>query len=122
MADKPINEFSLMTGGPLYRMKSAVGQFLQRGLIGPEDGPRFEEAIGSALRWRDSAVIELLLIVLSFTAGHRLWRGYLALHVATWYADGSGEHRLTSAGLYYALVSLPIFRFLIGRRFYRIFI
>jgi hypothetical protein len=71
---------------------------------------------------RNSIPIEVLLLVGVFSAGYWV-NTSLPLAGDTWYAVRSGEiTRLTAAGYWYAFVSLPIFRFLILRWCYRLFI
>jgi hypothetical protein len=61
--------------------------------------------------------------VLSFTLGSWIWRTYVTLHVATWYAvPDEGTMSLTGAGWWYAYVSLPIARFILLRWYYRFLI
>jgi hypothetical protein len=68
-------------------------------------------------------VIEILLIVLVFTAGHFLWSSQVVLETATWYAALLEErHRFTPAGYWYAYISIPIFQFLLLRWYFRIVI
>jgi hypothetical protein len=50
-----------------------------------------------------------------------VWRDYLSLPTATWYATpGSEGSTLTLAGAWYGYVSLPIFQFLLIRWYFRI--
>jgi hypothetical protein len=105
-------------------MRSVVKQFLERHLI-PEDAmARFHGAIASALRLRDSAVIEGLLVALVYGVGVLIvWRHYVTLDVATWYAAPSpAGSKLSLAGVWYGYVSLPIFQFLLCRWYFRLFV
>ncbi len=106
------------------RMRSVVSVFLERGLI-PEDAmTRFDAAIGSAFRLRNSVLAEIMLIAVVYVLGILvLWRHYLALDTATWYATASAEgSQLSLAGMWYGYVSLPIFQFLLCRWYFRLFI
>jgi hypothetical protein len=104
------------------RIKGVVRQFLDRDLIAPEDQARFEGYILSANRLANAWVIEALLVVAA-VAGYWSWRHLIALDVATWYAmPTEGDTVLTPAGYWYAFVSLPIFRFMVLRWYFRIFI
>ena len=106
------------------RMHTVVQQFLERKLI-PEDAiARFEEAIASASRLRNSTLAELLLIAFVYGVGILvIWRQYVALDVATWYAMPSANStKLSFSGLWYGFVSLPLFQFLLCRWYYRLFI
>ncbi|NOT12541.1 MAG: hypothetical protein HOP23_12025 [Methylococcaceae bacterium] len=105
------------------RLRPVILQFVERGIVLPEAIPQFESIIGSALRLRNSVMIEVLMIALVFTGGHYVWSSQMALQAATWFsvmADGS--HRLSLAGFWYAYVSIPVFQFLLFRWYFRIFI
>jgi hypothetical protein len=106
------------------RLSPIVKQFLVQGLIDVKDRPKFDEALASSARLRDSTLAEagILAFVLPVGVG-TLWYGYAVLDVESWYfspaAEGSG---LTLAGWFAACVSLPIFQFLLLRWYYRLFI
>jgi hypothetical protein len=106
------------------RMRLVVPQFLERNLIRESALPRFDAAIASAFRLRNSVLAEVLLIVLVYIVGVLiLWRQYMALATATWYAMPTAQGlKLSITGLWYAYVSLPLFQFLLVRWYYRIFI
>jgi hypothetical protein len=107
------------------RMRLVVRQFLDRKLI-PEDAlPRFDAAVASTFRLRNSVLAELLLIAVVYVLGVLVfWRHYIALSTtATWYATPDAEGlKLSLTGTWYAYVSLPFFQFLLMRWYYRIFI
>jgi len=106
------------------RMRSLVMVFLERRLIPDNALPRFEAAIASAFRWRNSVLAEILLIAFVYGVGVLIiWRQYVALDTATWYATPSSEGaRLSLAGGWYGYISLPIFQFLLVRWYFRLFI
>jgi hypothetical protein len=106
------------------RMRFVVRQFLERNLIPQSALPRFEKAIASAFRLRNSVLAEVLLVAFVYVVGILLiWRHYLALSTATWYAVPTVEGlKLSVTGAWYGYVSLPIYQFLLMRWYYRIFI
>jgi hypothetical protein len=106
------------------RMRFVVPQFLERNLIPESALPRFDAAIASAFRLRNSVLAEILLIAFVYIVGVLLlWRHYIALATATWYAVPTAEGlKLSLTGVWYAYVSLPIFQFLLVRWYYRMFI
>jgi hypothetical protein len=107
------------------RMRLVVRQFLERNLIPDAAVPRFDAAIASAFRLRNSHFAEILLVALVYIVGVMLvWRHFIALSTtATWYAIPTTEGmKLSLTGRWYAYVSLPIFQFLLLRWYYRIFI
>ena len=106
------------------RMRPLLQQFLERNLIPENAMARFEAAIASAFRLRNSLLAELLLIAIVYGIGVLVvWRYYLALDTATWYAAPSaGGSEFSLAGMWYGYVSLPIFQFLLCRWYFRLFI
>jgi len=105
------------------RIRLVVRQFIARGIVPAQSLPEFEALIASAMRLRNSVLIEVLLIVLVWTAMHYLWSSQMALTSATWYAAIVDGHRHYSlAGYWYAFVSIPLYQFLLARWFFRIFI
>ena len=66
----------------------------------------------------------MLLIAFVYIVGVTvIWRQYMSLDAATWYATpGAGGSSLTLAGVWYGYVSLPLFQFLLCRWYYRLFI
>jgi hypothetical protein len=106
------------------RMRFVVKQFLDRNLIAENDLPRFNAAIESAFRLRNSVLAEVLLIAFVYVVGVLiLWRHYTALPTATWYGvPAAGGLKLLLSGVWYGYVSLPLFQFLMMRWYFRIFI
>ena len=106
------------------RIRIVPKEFLERNLI-PENGlRRFDAAVASALRLRNSMLAELLLIAFVYIVGVLIiWRHYMVLATATWYAAPTVEgSTLTSAGIWYGYVSLPLFQFILLRWYFRLFI
>ena len=105
------------------RMRQIAPQFLARGIIVPATRDRFEKIVASAMRLRNSALVEGILLVLVLTLGYWVWRQNFTLTLSTWYRlhDNAGLH-LTHAGWFYAVVSLSIFRFILIRWYFRLFI
>jgi hypothetical protein len=106
------------------RMRSVIQVFLERRLIPESAMPRFEAAITSALRLRNSVLAETLLIAMVYVVGILIvWRQYTALDAVTWYATPSAAgSALSLAGYWYGYVSLPLFQFLLVRWYFRLFI
>jgi hypothetical protein len=106
------------------RLRPLVNQFLEEDLI-PESGrTRFDAAVASVFRLRNSVLAEALLIAFVYVVGVLIiWRHYMVLDTTTWYATPSGGgSTLSLAGMWYGFVSLPILQFLLVRWFYRLFI
>ena len=104
------------------RTRRSVPEFLRRGIISGAERPGFDAALVSARRWRDSSLAEGLILLFVYSFGILyLWRQHFALPMATWYAIPSdGGRRLTAAGWWYALVTLPLVQFILLRWYYRI--
>src|SRR5512145_2946603 len=95
------------------RMRFVVRQFLERNLIPESALPRFDAAIASAFRLRNSVLAEVLLIAFVYTVGVLIiWRHYAAIGTATWYAAPAVDGlELSFTGSWYAYVSVPIYQF-----------
>ena len=106
------------------RMRPVVAQFLNRGLIPTGNRAQFDAAIADALRLRNSVTAEVLLLVLVYVVGIGfVWRTQGALDVASWYgASSNGRWYPSPAGWWMALISLPVFQFLLVRWYFRLFI
>ena len=106
------------------RTRLVVKQFLERQLIPEGAMVRFDAAIASAFRLRNSVLAEVLLIAFVYGVGVLIiWRQYTALDAATWYAVPSVEGtKLSLAGTWFGYVSLPLFQFLLVRWYFRLFI
>jgi len=106
------------------RMRTIVSQFVTLGLVRGAVRERFDRAIASAMRLRNSVLAEVALILLVYGVGILfVWRHYAALATPTWYATPEeGSLRFGLAGWWYVLVSLPLFQFMLVRWYFRIFI
>ena len=104
------------------RIVAATSHFITSGLI-PEDCYRdFDAAIVDTSRLRDSPLAEAIIFAITYFGAFLSIR-FLSATVSTWHSlvTESG-HRFTLAGYWYALVSLPIYQFLVYRWLWRFFI
>jgi hypothetical protein len=106
------------------RMRLIVRQFLERNLIPGSAMMRFDAAIASAFRLRNSVLAEGLLIAFVYGVGVLIiWRQYMVLDTTTWYAVPTAEGvQLSRTGMWFGYVSLPLFQFLQLRWYFRLFI
>ena len=96
-------------------MRPLVRRFVERRIILPHDVPRFQRAVASAVRLRNSVVLELALVLLVYTLGLWFWNSRVAVDTATWFARPGGRWDLTPAGFWYVFVSIPIAQFILLR-------
>ena len=106
------------------RMGPLKQQFLELNLIPENSMTRYEDSIASMSRLRNSMLAEALLIGVVYGFGILVvWRQYVTLDAATWYATPSiNGSKLTIAGMWYGYVSLPLFQFILLRWYYRLLI
>jgi hypothetical protein len=106
------------------RMRPMGDQFLERNLIPENALARFNAAFASAMRLRNSVLVQILIIAAVYVFGVLiLWRHYLVLETATWYGRPTGNGTaLSLAGIWYAYVSLPLFQFLLLCWYFRVLI
>ena len=103
------------------RLGREVKLFVERGIITPAERPKFDAAIESAIRARNSKPLEVALLLCVYTGGTWIWRHEVALGATTWYGvpHGAGID-LTLAGYWYSFVSIPIFQFVLFRWYLRL--
>jgi hypothetical protein len=104
------------------RIRPIVRRFVEMRIVLPKDLPRFHNAIESAVRLRNSALVELGLVLLVYSVGLWLWHGRVGFDNSTWYAAVGGRWNLTVAGIWYVFVSIPIVQFILLRWYLRLFI
>lgn len=104
------------------RLSPVVRRLVERRIVLPEDFPRFQSAIDSALRLRNSVPAEIALVACVYTFGLWFWNGRPSLGTATWYAGTGGRWSLTPAGMWYVFISVPIAQFILLRWYMRFFI
>ncbi len=106
------------------RLRLVVRQFLDRQLVPDEAKRRFDDAIASVMRLRDSTWIELLLIAIVYGVGvFWVWRLYAVLDRTAWYTVPTvAGSSLSVAGMWYTFVSVPLFQFLLLRWYFRLFV
>jgi hypothetical protein len=104
------------------RIRPIVCSFVERRIVLPEQLPRYHDAIQSAVKLRNSVVLEIALLFFVYTLGLWLWGIRIPLETPTWYVLPGGRWNLTRAGFWYVFVSIPILQFLLLRWYSRLFI
>jgi hypothetical protein len=104
------------------RIRPVVRRFVERRIVLPKDLPRFESAIQSAIRLRNSIPVELGLLLVVYSFGLWFWHNRVGFDSSTWYANSGGRWNLTPAGFWYVFVSIPIVQFILLRWYLRLFI
>lgn len=105
------------------KWRSLVLEFIRSGLVGERELPSFESAIQKTLRLRDRVLPEIILGVLAILPFFLVGRtDQLFSGVSNWHTTGSGAGNLTWAGWYFSIACMPIFRFLLLRWAWRMFI
>src|SRR5215472_5924965 len=104
------------------RIRPVIRRFVEWRIVLPEQRPAFQKAIESALKVRNSAFVELMLIAIVYTVGLWIWNSRTELGLVTWYGLPGSRWNLTAAGYWYVFVSLPVFQFILLRWYMRLFI
>ena len=104
------------------RLRPVVRRFVERRIVPLEDLGRFQNAIASALKIRNSVPVELALLLAVYTLGLWRWDSRIAVVNPTWYAMPGGRWNLTGAGIWYVFISIPILQFVLLRWYVRLFI
>ena len=104
------------------RIRPVIRGFVERQIVRPQELPRFDNAIESAVRMRNSIPVELGLLLVVYTLGMWIWSSRVGLNTSTWYANAGGRWNLTPAGYWYVFVSIPIVQFILLRWYFRLFV
>jgi hypothetical protein len=104
------------------RIRPVVRRFVEMRIVLPQDLARFESAIQSAIRLRNSIPGELGLLLVVYSLGFWFWHNRVGFDSSTWYANSGGRWNLTPAGFWYVFVSIPIVQFILLRWYLRLFI
>ena len=100
-----------------------ISRFTERHIVGTDDMQKFNGAIASALRARNSVAVEGVLLAFVYSVGVWLWRSHFSLGEPTWYEISEGKQwHLTFAGYWYVFVSIPVFQFILLRWYVRLVI
>lgn len=105
------------------RIRDMVSQFVERDIIVSALRKKFDEYLHSAIRLRNSYLIEILILSFVLVCGHWFWMKYGSDGVSTWYSAPNNKlTELKLAGYWYFFISLPIFQFVLLRWYFRLFI
>src|SRR4026208_1360241 len=102
-------------GGP-RRRGGAAARFRGRGRVKPAEVPRFEQAVAQALRIRESAVLEVVVLVLAYVGSFLSLALSFSFQVSRWdVLVTPGGPRITMAGIWSTFVAVPLYQFLVYR-------
>ena len=104
------------------RWRSLVLQFLKSGLVREKELPSFEAVIERITHLRDSMLPEGFMIVAAVLPSLIYKTELLMTGVSSWHTTGSGADEVSLAGWWFDLVSAPLFRFLLLRWAWRMFL
>ena len=104
------------------RIRPIMSSFVAKRIVLTENLPRYHGAIQSAIKLRNSIVLEIALLLFVYTFGLWLWSIRIPLETPTWYGLPGGRWNLTRAGFWYVFVSIPILQFVLLRWYSRLFV
>jgi hypothetical protein len=103
------------------RWRTLVLEFLRTELVSQRNLPAFEKVLERTSRWRDSVLPEVLLAFLAFFPSIFIVKTELLMSgISNWHTLNTGA--VSAAGWWFNLVSTPIFRFLLLRWTWRMFL
>ncbi len=95
------------------RVRETIRSFVLSEMVPARQLPRLSAVLSQTSRWRDTWILEGILVVLTIFLIREGVRTDLPGTISTWRNSASGP--LSAAGWWYILVSLPIYQFLIWR-------
>jgi len=106
------------------RLRVTVNHFLKSGVVTKAELPSFEAVIEKVTRLRDRALLEIVLLVIAYLPSLSVQSSEILMSsVSSWHLvqTPSGE-TLSYAGWWFGLISVPVYRFLLLRWVWRIFL
>jgi hypothetical protein len=105
-----------------HRLRHVVGHFLKSGLVQTRELASFDAMLLGIERLRDKLWPEVLLVILAYLPSSMPQESdFFVSGVSSWHMVGTGaDARLSYAGWWFLLVSVPLFRFLLLRWMWRI--
>jgi hypothetical protein len=97
-------------------IRMVVAEFVKGGIVPTEERQKFDSVLNNMQRWRDSAVPEIVLLVLAFFPLFVFQREWAPGVVSSWHTNRGG---LTAAGWLFAAFSAPMLRFITYRWIFR---
>jgi hypothetical protein len=101
-------------------LKGTVRQLTERNIVPSEQRSRFDSILSGALRLQNSRWAEVVILLLVIALGQWFWAERTLVRRDTWYLTADGIWRLPA--YWYVFVSLPVFRFLLFRWYYRLMV
>jgi len=100
-----------------------VLHFLMSKLVAEADVSKFEALLDQARRLKDRVVPELLLLATAFSPSIFIVKTELLMsEISNWHTTGTGAGALSLAGWWFNFISMPLFRFLLLRWIWRLFL
>lgn len=103
-----------------FQLGHAMQRFIDRKIIREADFPEFENLIAKAHRIRNSVALELAVFVVVYTVGVWFWTSRSPVGSVKWFAAPTEtSFNFTYAGLWFFLISMPLFQFIMVRWYAR---
>lgn len=103
------------------RWRTLVLEFLKSNLVNEKTVPSFDAVLERTMRWRDRVLPEALLAIAALFPSIMFVKTELLMTgTSNWHNLGSGA--VSPAGWWFNLVCTPVFRFLLLRWFWRMFL
>jgi hypothetical protein len=100
-------------------IQRTVAEFIEARIVKQEDIAEFDRILQKTQKLRNSAILEITLLVLAFFPVFLFWPEWAAGSVSSWHTRAGS---LTAAGWWFALFSTPLMRFIDYRWAYRYFV
>ncbi len=96
--------------------RGSIAEFVDAGIVSRQELGKFDQILFKTQRFRNSAISEIVLLVLAFCPVFLWQHEWGAGAISSWHTS---SHRLTTAGWWYATVSTPLLRYITYRWGYR---
>jgi hypothetical protein len=106
------------------RLRVTVNHFLKSGLVKEADLPSFEAVIEKVTRLRDRVLPEIVILVVAYLPSLSIHSPEILMgRISSWHlVQTSSGQTLSYAGWWFGLISAPVYRFLLLRWVWRMFL
>ena len=100
--------FILAEDGTIFRLGQITRHFIDAGVITAADRPRFDGIVAQARRLLNSALVEVLVVVIAYLAMIILMQTFPTEDIPFWHKASGGAAGYSWAGWWHTLVSAPV--------------
>jgi hypothetical protein len=102
-----------------FQSNHTINYFFESGIIADNNKEEFESLLKKFLKFRDSRVSEIIILIASYLLVLVFWKNLNQSDVSSSWIFNSGLKSLSVSGSWYYYISIPVYQFLFFRMIWR---